>query len=227
MSDDDHDSKNDDDLGFFARTAVDIERKYGDKLDRPAAPALAVDPAAARRQFVDDRAAALIDGRFPPRLVEVLRADKLAPTKALDHAAVFTNGDKTVLVLLGGTGAGKTLATCWIAQQFGGPRPGWIRAGGLERAGRYDRDLHQWIAERTLLVVDDLGVEFMDGKGAFLSVLDELVDAAWCRNGRLVLTSNLSVEAFAARYESRIWSRICDVGMVGNCGGKDLRRHAP
>lgn len=218
-----HDDNNDKRPDFDAIAGGIIER-HGAKLDAEPATAPIADAAAARRRHLGDRAEVLLAGEFPPRLVEFLLADKRIETHATKHAADFVANELTILALTGGTGAGKTLAGCWIAQEVGGTRPGFIRATRLERAGRYDRDLDAWLRSRTMLVIDDLGVEFLDGKGAFISILDELVDIAWCRRTRLVFTANLDAKGLAERLGQRIWSRVADVGMVGPCGATDLRR---
>lgn len=226
MSTDDHSTDSTATLqGPFAAMADDLVRRHARRLNEIAtAVANQVDPAEQRRRYLSDAADALRVGDFPPRLVAVLQADRLRDTPALGHARAFAGSDKTLLTLVGGTGSGKTLAAAWVAQELGGGRPGFIRSGRLERAGRYDRELQAWLDSRTMLVIDDLGVEYLDGKGAYLSVLDELVDVAWGRRARLVLTSNLDAKALAERVGERIWSRIADVGVVGGCGATDLRR---
>lgn len=183
------------------------------------------DPAEARRVWLADRAQALLEGDFPPRCVDPVRADVPAiATPAMGWARKFLAQSRlSILVLLGGTGAGKTTAGAFVAREVGGSRPGLIRATALERAGRYDRERADWIESRTLLVVDDLGVEFKDGKGAFLSLLDELMDVAYGHNRRIVLSANLDQQGLADRVEDRIWSRISESALIGACGDLDLR----
>jgi DNA replication protein DnaC len=186
-----------------------------------------VDPAERERRWKADRIAALRDGRFPPILVDDLAAGEPRPTLAMRHAQTFLASAKAVLVLVGGTGAGKSFAGMWVGQEIGGSRPGYVRATSLERVGRYDREHQAWLDERTMLVLDDIGVELMDGKGAFLSLIDELVDKAWGHRQKLVITSNLGVkgpDGLVERLGRRVWSRIADVGVLGNCGSEDLRK---
>jgi hypothetical protein len=218
-------SDSDDNDSPFQRIAAEIIERHRDRLEA-ATPAAAPppDPAAARARWLGDRVALLREGQFPDRLVCRYAAGELADTQAMRHAREFMGGDWTVLALTGGVGSGKTLAAMHVAVEAGGSRPGFIRSTRFERMGRYERELQAWLDARTMLVLDDVGVEFLDGKGAYLSLLDELVDQAWGDRRRLVITANLSPTELAKRVGERVWSRIADVGMVGQCGGEDMRR---
>lgn len=150
-----------------------------------------------------------------------------------------------ILVLAGGTGAGKTTAAAWIALKGDDTMPGFILASELERRGRYDKDLRSWLPERSSLVIDDLGAELLDGKGVFRSWLDEIVDAFYSSKRRLILTTNLKAKItdehraecaeqkidpepqFRERYGDRVRSRIFQVGQWAGCGNTDLREVAP
>lgn len=203
-----------------------IAQRLIGRMPAPPASPPPEDPAAIRRRCLGDRAQALLDGRFPARIVDDVRADRLTTTPALAHARAFRVspvGDQHILVLLGGTGTGKTTAAAWLASEVGGSRPGLVRSSALERAGRYDHELAEWVSSRTLLVVDDLGVEYQDSKGAFRSVLDELIDVAYGARRRLVVTSNLDAAGVADRVGDRIWSRLCAAAKLANCGVRDLR----
>ena len=174
---------------------------------------------------LENRLEVLRDGNFPERAIDRCRADDPGDTPALHQTRQFAlQRDRTVLVLLGGTGCGKTTAATWAAREVGGGRPGFIRAETLERRGRYDHECASWVERRSLLVVDDLGVEYLDGKGAFASLLDGLVDDFYSNRRRLVITSNLDPAGLRARLTDRIWSRICEAATVASCGSVDLRR---
>ena len=60
----------------------------------------------------------------------------------------------------------------------------------------------------SVLVIDDLGVEFMDKAGHFKSRLDELIDARWGNFRKTIITTNLNAKDFQERYESRVTDRI-------------------
>lgn len=188
-------------------------------------------PTLSRATWLADRAEALRAGRWGLDAIDPVRADRLRDVPALSHVRRFRDvppGDpKSILVLLGGTGCGKTTASAWLAADVGGSRPGLVRAGELERAGRYDRELAAWILDRTLLVVDDLGVEYQDGRGAFRSLLDELIDVAYSHRRKMVITSNLDEQGIADRVGARIWSRFAVSAEIVHCGSVDLRRGRP
>jgi hypothetical protein len=196
------------------------------------------------------------DARFPVLAVE--HALLASDTLALAHVRKFAAGDRGALVLMGGVGAGKTTAATEYALEHGGSAPGFVRASELEARGRYadrdspkdgqlrDRDIRAWLRTRTMLVIDDLGAEYLDGKGAFRSLLDETLDLFYGDKKRLIITTNLKTKRaaidpkkpppkgtppeepqLAERYGARVMSRLFEVGMRGECGNIDLRRPQP
>lgn len=191
--------------------------------------------AAERARHLADRAALLLASGFGAHEVDRCRADDPGTTPALAAARAFVaQHERPILVLLGGVGTGKTSAATWIAREVGGSRPGKVMATVLERRGRYDRDradgerpLMAWLEERTLVVLDDLGVEPIDGKGYFAALVDELVDRAYSHRRRLVITSNCSSGVLRERLGERVASRLNDAGgsaVTVDCGAVDLRR---
>lgn len=182
-----------------------------------------------------ERAGILLDNGFPELFVAAaLAEDKLADTTAMRVARTFAYLPKKILVLAGGVGAGKTTAATWVALKGQDPRPGFARVNQLERRGRYAEKLDEWLEDRTSLVVDDLGAEYLDGKGNFRSVLDEVIDAFYSNRRTLVMTTNLrpraaagEPEQFAERYGERVWSRLNQFALWGDCGTRDLRRDPP
>lgn len=174
----------------------------------------------------------LLDGgAFPSRAVEVALAAE-RETIAMTHAREYLRGRKTVLVLAGGTGAGKTSAAAWIALEAGGSTPAFVRATELEARGRYDKALRTWLRGRSMLVIDDLGVEVLDDRGVFRSLLDEVIDTYYGNRRRVVITTNLRAKRerpdgelqFVERYGERVVSRLRECGRWADCGATDLRR---
>ncbi len=154
-----------------------------------------------------------------------LHEAQLRDTAALTHARGYLNDrTKTALALLGGVGAGKSVAATRVAWESQTRNPDFISATVLEKRGRYDKETSERLEKSSLLVLDDLGVEPLDSKGYFVSLIDELVDAFYGSKRRLVVTSNLSAKTIAERYGARIWSRLCEVGTIASCGNVDLRR---
>lgn len=186
------------------------------------------DPAIARARLLADRAQVLIAGGFGRREVDRCRPDDPGLTRALEHARAFVaQTERAVLVLLGGTGTGKTTAATWIAREVGGSRPVMVAATTLERRGRYDTAFAARLDTATLVVLDDLGVEPMDAKGYFAALVDELVDRAYRDHRRLVVTSNADLAELRDRLGARVGSRFVQAAMTAACGDVDLRRPVP
>lgn len=166
-------------------------------------------------------------GQFPERAIEPALLNSQRETLAMGHVRRFAAQDsRSLLVLAGGVGSGKTTAAAWLAAHLG-KRSEFIRAAHLESAGRYDKELRQRWMDARLLVVDDLGAEYADSKGNFLVELDELMDFYYGNRRVLVVTTNLSISEFKNRYggdSGRIASRIRESGVWGDCGAVDLRR---
>jgi DNA replication protein DnaC len=200
------------------------------KRDQEVAEQRAKDAAAAELSRMTTRAGELRDNGFPERFVTTALSE-LTDTTAMQIARRFAYLPKKLLVLAGGVGAGKTTAATWVALKGQDLRPGFMRINELERRGRYDRKLDEWLKDKTSLVIDDVGAEFMDGKGAFRSLMDEIVDMFYAARRTLVMTTNLrprqgdgEQEQFFERYGERVWSRLSQSGVWGDCGTLDLRR---
>ncbi len=178
-----------------------------------------------RARWLDERARVLIEGKFGTHEVDRCRLEDPGSTPALDAARRFVaQQELRILVLLGGVGAGKTTAATWVAREIGGVQPGKVLATTLERRGRYDREFADWIDERTLVVLDDLGAEPIDGKGYFAALVDEIVDRAYSHRRRLVITSNVDAPGLRERLGERVASRLFEAAMREGCGNVDLRR---
>ena len=172
------------------------------------------------------------EGAFPARAVDAARVPWPTETLALQRAREFIVKRKSILVLAGGVGTGKTSAATWVALEAGGRAPAFLRASEVESRGRYDCELRSWLRGRTMLVLDDLGAEVLDGKGVFRSFFDEVVDVLYGDHKLLVITTNLRARReslagepqFVERYGDRVVSRMRQSGSWADCGGRDLRR---
>lgn len=196
-----------------------------------------------------ERAGELRDNGFPEMCISQALGD-LKDTPAMKWARQFVQlGEhglrKRLIVLAGGVGAGKSTASAWIALKGRDPRPGFMRIGELERRGRYDKKLDEWLKDKTSLVIDDVGTEVLDGKNVFAALFGEIVDMFYSMRRTLVLTTNLRprisdamrAEAeksktepepqFLERYGERVWSRMNQMAMWGDCGTRDLRKEKP
>ena len=155
-----------------------------------------------------------------------------AQSEALDAARKWLNalpvdGEHTTwLVLLGGTGTGKTVAATWaLREAVRQGRSAYFRtASRLARLSGFNEgavELEMLIG-CGLLVLDDVGAEAQTAWGSGL--LQELLDARHQASARTVITSNLSADDFKTRIGERMTDRIREDGMVVRLGGKSMRR---
>jgi DNA replication protein DnaC len=145
----------------------------------------------------------------PPQQTEAVRL--------LDNAV---NREGTCLVVLqGGVGCGKTCAAALWATKVDAH---WVTAKALARMSAYDDEAKN-LEKRRHLVIDDLGTEYADAKGFFLSNLDGLIDARYADELPTVITTNVAADEFKARYGARIADRIRGAGAWVEVGGTSLR----
>lgn len=141
-------------------------------------------------------------------------------TSAVELLTEATQRDGICLVVLqGGVGCGKSCAAAlWASQK----NAYWITAKALARIGAYDDDAKK-LEKHKHLVIDDLGTEYADQKGFFLSNLDGLIDARYADELPTVITTNVSAAEFKTRYGERIADRIRGSGAWVEVGGGSLR----
>lgn len=153
--------------------------------------------------------------------------DTTAPViAALENWAKDT---RTMAVLSGPTGTGKTTAAAYASLHLADGEPGqmprWITASTFARSSRYDDDRDKVLDARAL-VLDDLGSEFNDSKGSFRTDLDELIDRFYARKARLIITTNLDAKTFEERYGARVVDRLAEAGVWIPVTGTSRRRKA-
>jgi len=132
----------------------------------------------------------------------------LEPSTALDHLRDFRPRDRPIRILSGSTGTGKTIAAVWWLAEHGGSRPVFVRASDYELRSRYDEAWESRWRSATGLVIDDLGGEYADRGGSFLSDFERLIDHFTENYAGLVVTTNSTAKELNARYGARIWSRL-------------------
>lgn len=172
------------------------------------------------------------------------REAELVAGGAADNVATmavreFAKGPLTFCLLTGGAGSGKTIAAAeallnsrlaWDGGKAWCYSPSEARfelATDLARMSSFDADSLKRLGrlERVpWLVIDDLGSELMNNSWA--SNLGEIINARSSGRRKTIITTNLNGEAFRARYDERIYSRIKGDGVVIGTGGQDLRRSA-
>lgn len=151
----------------------------------------------------------------PNRILETVEGE-LSATPAMNAAARFLKSPKDgwCLVLSGPKGCGKSTAAGWyLSQKTWGqvscpPKTRrWWTAARLARVSGFNVEFEPIIQVPTM-VIDDLGLEYMDKNGHFNSRLDEIIDERYSNYRPTVITTNLNAQAFKERYGARVADRI-------------------
>jgi hypothetical protein len=180
----------------------------------------------------------LLELEMPPKDLALIQAGAVRPTPAIEAL----DPPITLLALSGPPGLGKTTAACvwlhrwtldrrtWAESAFGNPtRRGsalFVRATKLARWPRYDDDEMDRLLGLTLLVVDDLGVEYLGSKPAhesFMTLFDEVVDFRYAWRRPTAFTTNLGPADFVQRYGQRVGDRFAESGRFVRLSGPSLR----
>jgi DNA replication protein DnaC len=204
-------------------------------LDRLAAESMATEALYRRQQ----REEAWRSRAVPERLWPMLHASAAAgepgplldPTDALEAVGRFLAGTeaKTILVLAGGPGVGKTVAAGWGAAFHGGY---FAKAIDLVRIGMFPREaedarLVRELRSARLIVLDDLGAEPLDAKGYGIAAITDLVDRRYDGARKTIVTTNLPLDEFRERYGTgsgvRLWERVREVGRFVELQGESRR----
>ncbi len=126
----------------------------------------------------------------------------------------------SVLVLRGGTGAGKTVAAGWALARRGGylrsvSQIVWTWQSNTVRA----IEERERLAGCELLVIDDVGTEKKRDTEALVEALRDLLELRQREGARTLVTTNLSREAWLARYpDERVESRLSRAAWVTDSG---------
>lgn len=163
------------------------------------------------------------------RHLDLVAQGVLKPTPSLECLKSFTQGE--MWVLGGNVGCGKTVAAhVWL---LGIETAAWtlpmaysvrmVTAAWFARKSRYHDDKIDTLARVRRLVIDDIGVEYLDDKGSFLTDFDELIDLRWRAGLSTIITTNLKMDDFRKRYKARIADRIRDCGGWKNVGRESMR----
>lgn len=170
----------------------------------------------------------------PQRIIATL--ERPATTKSCEWVDDWMGrgSDSWCLVLSANKGLGKsTAAGMWLRKMAvaneSRPSPNarrlWWPAGEIAATDFYGDTMRE-ICELRWLVLDDLGTEFNDAKGAFQAKLDRILDARYREYRRTVITTNLPPQSFAERYGERIQDRMREGGLWASISGASIRRSA-
>lgn len=144
--------------------------------------------------------------------------------EALTTVQEFLGSDMTLLVLSGGVGTRKSGSACWALAERAGR---YVTADDLSGlAAARDEEgivLYRQLKKAALLVIDDLGGEYVDDKGWFVRALASIVDARYAACLKTIMTTNLNAERFKATYGERIADRIRESGRFRDVAGLSVR----
>lgn len=172
----------------------------------------------------------------PTKDVGPLLEGKIQQTEAI---VKLTQAPQGLTVLSGLPGCGKTVAAShWIYGWAMNPqnwdvdatparlrgRMLWVTAAKLSRWPKYDEEQMRKLLGADRLVIDDMGVEYLDEKGAYLSLLDEVLNARYDGMRPTVMTTNLDAQTFKERYGVRLADRIREVGKFIPVATESMRR---
>lgn len=194
--------------------------------------------------------------RFRTEQDKLLRAAGLAPREIRESSGKLAPCDATratethavgCLLLLGDPGTGKSAAAArWILSEGMAPRSwggsgegddfAWVYKGGpllwktarsLARVRQYEEAEMEILFRPARLVIDDIGMEYLDAKGFLVSLIDEIVHERHRRELPTVMTANLSPKDFLERYGRRVVDRIAEYQEPVLCIGDSFRTSPP
>lgn len=182
------------------------------------------------RERVDALRRHLVECGCPIKDLTRVLEKRTSETEAMLTARGAIMNREGIVVLSGLPGCGKTTAAAWWLLQprervpyVGTSSARFIDATGLARWPKYDNAEMLKLTRSRALVIDDLGVEYADKKGAYSSLLDEVINSRYSAELPTVITTNLPGAEFKARYGERIADRIREAGRFVELGGESLR----
>lgn len=144
-------------------------------------------------------------------------------TDCTSRVSAFMCSTDTILVLSGLPGCGKTFAACTAIDSEGGR---FAKVAAVV-SKPFDRAYQDDLADAKLLVLDDLGAEWVDGKQFSRAVLWNLLERRRDEAKKTILTTNLDRDGFRATYGSeagrRLLSRMNEGGQFYVSAAKDMR----
>jgi DNA replication protein DnaC len=156
---------------------------------------------------------------IPIPWARMLGAGDYQRTEALEAADRWwgVKPRRPCLVLLGGTGIGKSFAAAYLVSRHAGR---FVDVGEFQRNAR-NAEYVRCLRFPLLLAIDDLGSEaiggFDDWEGAFSAIFRQRIDSGMAT----ILTTNASLDAIK-RYGDRFIDRLKDAQLT-QVGGESMR----
>jgi DNA replication protein DnaC len=232
------------DLEANVRRIVTWEEAVGDhpwpddaEIARRLAAQAVEDAAEAERQRIEaehqreERALGAAASTVPSRCWNTFTSKDFIETAAVREVRRWYASDETMLVLGGAVGTGKTTA-CVVAVLEETRRRGypmWVQAYRLSHAAGYSDDAREeWekLTTRSLLIIDDLGASFVDGKGWSAGALDALLGERYAAELATIITTNCDAAAFRSLVGERVTDRVREAGAFFLVPGSSLRGKA-
>lgn len=142
-------------------------------------------------------------------------------------ASWIKNGVRSSLMLVGGTGTGKTALAKVLVQAIAvrNTWPAFLSMAKLERMCSEDNTWLDEVARTSFLVLDDVGTESREVKlyGNSRMLFNELLFERYDRRLPMIVTTNLSLKDFDLRYGEKVASRVREMFDIMIMNGKDLR----
>ena len=131
----------------------------------------------------------------------------------VDFAENFKGNEKGLL-MTGGTGLGKTHLSLAVAKRVIEKdfcvvycsAPELLRTIDNEQFGRIEGDTTSVVSSCDLLVLDDMGAEYLSERNT--SLLYEIINGRLCRSLPMIINTNLTAGELNARYNERLFSRL-------------------
>ena len=149
----------------------------------------------------------------------------------VEYAKDFSPAHSSSLYFYGGTGLGKTHLSLAIAgavtengsQVIYGSWQGFLARLEEQKftAGQSMEPLHEALTSCDLLILDDLGAEFVTAFA--ISCLHQILNTRLNRGLPTIISSNLSPDQLISTYNDRITSRICGCYELFPFQGRDQR----
>lgn len=184
--------------------------------------------------------ARLSDCGVPRRVVDVVRSHQstAAVARVLRWVEERAKDQSSwCLVLSADKGLGKSVAAGLWLMHSNPSCPKYVgKAGTVERLDAwwpisrfarvegYDGKFDSLCNHDGPIVLDDLGSEYLDGKGWFLQALDAFVDARYAEYRPTLITTNLTADQFKARYSERVADRLREGGSFYEFRGASMRK---